>query len=154
MALLYFRTQYTFPCIFLPVPTGTYQCCFLHYPTHTLNNADLTLTTPVLFDMMQCPYSYCLCNHTTFAKNGEAQLVPRSIRRRQKTDDHLDTWVGKVILQKPHYIQAPCNTWVSGQWLLRLWAGYQLLGAFTIFKLEAGKQPWFTLFVSRTQLSN
>ena len=33
MALLYFRTQYTFPYIFLPVPTGTYQCCFFHYPT-------------------------------------------------------------------------------------------------------------------------
>ena len=59
MALLYFRTQYTFPCIFLPVPTGTYQWCFLHYPTHTLNNTDLTLTMPVLFYMMQCPYSYC-----------------------------------------------------------------------------------------------
>ena len=44
---------------FPPIPTGTYQCCFLHYPTHTLNNADLTLTMPVLFDMMQCPYSYC-----------------------------------------------------------------------------------------------
>ena len=44
---------------FLPVPTGTQQCCFLHYPTHTLNNADLILTMHVLFDMMQCPYSYC-----------------------------------------------------------------------------------------------
>ena len=55
----YFRTRYTFPCIFLPVPIGTYQCCFLHYPTHTLNNVDLTLTMTVLFYMMQCPYSYC-----------------------------------------------------------------------------------------------
>ena len=87
-------------------------------------------------------------------KNREAQLVPRSIRRRQKTDDHSDTWAGKVILQKPHCIQAPCNKWVSGQWLLRLWAGYQLVGAFRIFELEADKQPWFTLSVTRTQLSD
>ena len=36
---------------FPPSSRGTYQCCFLHYPTHTLNNADLTLTMPVLFDM-------------------------------------------------------------------------------------------------------
>ena len=79
------------------------------------------------------PTVTALCNHTTFAKNREAQLVPRSIRRRQKTGDHSDTWAGKVILQKPHCIQAPCNTWVSGQWLLRLWAGYQLVGAFRIF---------------------
>ena len=63
-------------------------------------------------------------------KNREAQLVPRSIRRRQKTDDHSDTWARKVILQKPHCVQAPWNTWVSRQWLLCLWAGYQLVGAF------------------------
>ena len=154
MALLYFWTQYTFPCIFLPVPTGTYQCYFLHYPTHTLNNADLTLTMPVFLIWCSVPTVTALCNHTTLAKNREAQLVPRSIRRWQKTIDHSDTWVGKVILQKPHCMQAPWNTWVSGQWLLRLWAGYQLVGACGIFELEAGKQPWFILSVSRTQLSD
>ena len=51
------RTQYTFSYTFLLVPIGTNQCCFLHYPTHTLNNADFTLTMHVLFDMMKCPYS-------------------------------------------------------------------------------------------------
>ena len=60
----------------------------------------------------------------------------------------------KLYCKNPHCIQAPCNTWVSGQWLLRLWAGYQLVGAFRIFELEEGKQPWFTLSVSRTQLSD
>ena len=129
---------YTLPCIFLPVPTGTYQCCFLHYPTHTLNNADLTLTMTVLLIWCSVPTVTALCNHTTFAKNREAQLVRRLIRRRQKTDDHSDTWAWKVILQKPHCIQAPCNTWISGQWLLRLCAGYQLVGAFRIFLVGGG----------------
>ena len=95
-----------------------------------------------------------LCNHTTFAENREAQLVPRSIRRRQKTNDHSHASAGKFILQKPHCVQAAWNTWVSEEWLLRLLAGYQLVGAFTIFELEVGKQPWFTLSVSRTQLSD
>ena len=57
------------------------------------------------------PTVTALSNHTTFAKNRAAQLVPRSIRRRQKTDDHSDAWAGKVILQKKHCMQAPWNTW-------------------------------------------
>ena len=95
-----------------------------------------------------------LCNHTTFAENREAQLVPRSIRWRRKTDDHSHGSHGSPTFQKPHYVQAAWNTWVWEEWLLCLWAGYQLVGAFWIFELEAGKQPWLTLSVSRTQLSD
>ena len=158
MVLLYFWPQYTFPSIFLSVPTGTDQCCFLHYPTHTLNNADLTLTMSVLFvSFLICCSVHtapALCNHTIVAKNREAQLVPCSIRRRRKTDDHSHASAGKFILQKPHCVEAAWNMWVSGECMLRLWAGYQLVGAFRIFELEAGKQPWFTFFVSQNQLSD
>ena len=44
---------------FPPSSNRDISMMFLHYPTHTLDNADLILTMPVLFDMMQCPYSYC-----------------------------------------------------------------------------------------------
>ena len=83
---------------------------FLHYPTHTLNNADLTLTMSVLFvSFLICCSVHTApahCNHTTFAKNREAQLVPRSIRRRQKTDDHSHALAGKFILRKSYCVQA------------------------------------------------